>query len=551
MTVPPSYGSGLRTLVFLDAHIFINRLRSLRRDPKRAVMWGIFILWIIAFLPLRLMGGSRTSPLGPGIFKLFATIATFIPGLVLLIIAVVVAGSRRPFALFRSAADARFLCGSALPRRLVILWLDFRVIRTTLLQLPFFAFWVIVFPASLGVTLSRILGIGLVLALFGALILGLNLPLFVLRRTEPSLPLPLIAWAIAILGLGSLAIASNQAAHGIAIPSILADPLLGLPPGAWVVGAIRGDLLSLLAVAVTAAVALTLTAIVADDVYPELWQASTRVIALQGLMRRSGGLITPRQARDAMREAGVPQMPRRRATASSSRGTRVPGGNWTLLWKDWLAMRRMRGGLRWPLAGAIVAIALGWTIGGGFGRPPRAIAVGVAANVTYLWLIFNLMVALRLAVDLRNPLWWLSAASLRARLATMALGRGLRQIGPIAAGLLAATIASRSALVFALGLPLVTAMIWDLQAMGFATYSIIPTAADARGPGLLLRLLLLLLLLIPLAVTLAGAAVATHHVGVGLLATAAAALLEGWLLLLLATSRLEGNGLAFAQAESR
>ncbi|MDQ6691840.1 MAG: hypothetical protein M3Z13_03625, partial [Candidatus Dormibacteraeota bacterium] len=313
-------------------------------------------------------------------------------------------------------------------------------------------------------------------------------------------------------------------------------------------GTARDDLLSLVAIAAAAAAALTLTAIVADDVYPELWQSSTRVIALQGLIRRSGGLVTPREAREAM---GVERMRRRRATAESSPGTRVPGGAWTLLWKDWLAMRRGRGGLRWPVVSAILAIALGWALGGGFGRAPRIVALGLAANIIYLWLIVNLMLALRLAVDLRNPLWWLSSASLRARLAMMATGRGLRQIGPIAVGLLAASIASRSAAIFVLGILLIGALVWDLQAIGFATYSIIPTPADARGPGMLLRFLALLVLIIPLLIALVVAAVLAHSVAVGLIAVAAAAMLEGWLLLLLATSRLEGNGLAFAQAERR
>ena len=175
----------------------------------------------------------------------------------------------------------------------------------------------------------------------------------------------------------------------------------------------------------------------------------------------------------------------------------------------------------------------------------------MAANVTYLWLIFNVMLALRLAVDLRNPLWWLSAASLRARLAMMAFGRCLRQLGPVAAGLLAATIASRSPVFFALGLPLIAAAIWDLQAVGFATYAILPTAADTRGPGTILRLLVMLVLVIPLLVTLVAAAVLTRSVIVGLMAMVVAALLEGWLLLLFTTARLEGNGLAFAQAERR
>lgn len=556
MTAAPgsslSYRSGLRTLVFLDAHIFLNRIRTIRRDPKRAIVWGLFGLWVLIFLPLRVLSGSRSTQIGPGILNVLTTIATVVPGLVLLLVAVMVGASRRPFGLFRSAADARFLCGSALPRRLVVLWLDFRTIRATLIQLPLFAFWVVVFPASLGVTLGRVVEIGMSLGLLGAFIIGLNLPLFVLRRRLPAVPMSLIAWVIAILGLASLGMAINQAVQGpVAIPGLLTTVLFGLPPGAWLVGAIAGGVLPLSALAFAAIVALSLTAVVADDVYPELWQASTRAIALQGLMRRSGGLISPRQAREAMREAGVATKQRPRETAASSRGTRVPSGAWTLLWKDWLSMRRGRGGFRWPLVGAVVAVALGWTAGGGLGRPPRAIAIGVAANVTYLWLIFNLMLALRLAVDLRNPLWWLSAASLRARLAMMAFGRCLRQLGPIAAGLLAATIASRSPVFFALGLPLIAAAIWDLQAVGFATYAILPTAADARGPGTILRLLVMLVLVIPLLVTLVAAAVLTRSVIVGLMAMVVAALLEGWLLLLFTTARLEGNGLAFAQAERR
>jgi len=46
-------------------------------------------------------------------------------------------------------------------------------------------------------------------------------------------------------------------------------------------------------------------------------------------------------------------------------------------------------------------------------------------------------------------------------------------------------------------------------------------------------------------------AVLSEHVAIGLLTASATAILEGWGLLMFAASRLQGNGLAFAQAERR
>ena len=44
-------GDSLRSLIYLDWHIFLNRLRTIRRDPKRLLMWGVFILVILTVIP--------------------------------------------------------------------------------------------------------------------------------------------------------------------------------------------------------------------------------------------------------------------------------------------------------------------------------------------------------------------------------------------------------------------------------------------------------------------------------------------------------------------
>jgi Putative ABC exporter len=543
----------LRALIYLDWHIILNRLRTIRRDPKRLIIWGIFLAWLLLLLPQRFLLTRERPPSLTGMVRVFETASLVIPGIVLLAVAAVVAGSRRAFGLFRSAADARFLCGSALPRRLVVLWLDFRLVRMSLAQLPLFAFWLVILPFSFGTTVGRLLEIAASIAFFSALVLGLNLPMMRLDRRRPGTR-PIIAGAIAVLGVTSLAAASIQItrASGSA-PVPIANFLTALPPGAWIVAGFRGDPWALLALALAAGVAIAWTVIVADDVYPELWETSRRTIAVRQLVRRRGPFLSRRETREALREAGVAidKGRGRLTTASSSRGVRVPGGAWTLLWKEWLAARRVRGGLRWPVVGLVVAVAFGWAVGGGFGRLPSAVTFTLLTLPAYLLLFINVAMSIRLGIDLKNPLWWLSAASLRARLLVLVLARSLRQVVPLAAGLLAAAVASRSAGVFALGLPLFAAAIWAMQSMGFATYVIIPTPADMRGPGQMLRVLALFVLVIPIFIVFAVAAAAAHSLVAGLLAGGVTAVMEGWALLMFAASRLAGNGLAFAQAERR
>jgi hypothetical protein len=72
-----------------------------------------------------------------------------------------------------------------------------------------------------------------------------------------------------------------------------------------------------------------------------------------------------------------------------------------------------------------------------------------------------------------------------------------------------------------------------------------------RGPGGCLRVIALFIMLIPIAIAAAIGGIATES-GVGsLVATVLTALVEGWLLVLFAASQLDGNGLAFAKAETR
>jgi hypothetical protein len=112
-------------------------------------------------------------------------------------------------------------------------------------------------------------------------------------------------------------------------------------------------------------------------------------------------------------------------------------------------------------------------------------------------------------------------------------------------------MASGNVAFFLVGAPIAGAAIWAINAMALATYSIIPGSSDMRGPGGCLRVIALFIMLIPIAIAAAIGGIATES-GVGsLVATVLTALVEGWLLVLFAASQLDGNGLAFARAETR
>jgi hypothetical protein len=67
----------------------------------------------------------------------------------------------------------------------------------------------------------------------------------------------------------------------------------------------------------------------------------------------------------------------------------------------------------------------------------------------------------------------------------------------------------------------------------------------------MLRMFLVMFMIIPLTIVFTIGMVGFRSIAGALLLTAAGAVLEGWGLLSFAAFRLQGNGLAFAQAERR
>jgi hypothetical protein len=562
-TIAPA--SALRILLYLDAHILLNRIRTAARNPLRLIFWLLFILVILSSIQARTMMNnavrSRPVPVsGPGSFPMFFDpspylhiAATFVPGAILVVFGLfTIASCRQPLPAFRSAADARFLCGSALPPRLVVLWLVVRVILSLSWRIPMMLFFFIfILPASLGVSAAGGLGAFFALLLLMATV-ALNLPIFISRQRRIGPNPALAGWLLLLTGLASLVVVFMALSTGApTLPSALQSVAVALPPGSWLVGAVEGNGLALLALAGLALGSLALTWRVAGDVYPELWTSSARVIVLRRAMRRRGPFMTRIDQRQLLKEAGIADASHRRQTAAASSQARwVPSGAWTILWKEWLATRRVASGMRLPAIALLVAVVVGAAIGT-LSRSSPEVAGFLIGPLAYGVVMISLFTAYRLGSDLRKPIWWLSASTLRARLGVLLVARSLRLAIPITAGLLTASAVGGNAAFFLVGAPIAMAATWAINGMALGTYAILPGTSDMRGPGGCLRVIALFIMVIPIAIGATIGGIATESGTGSLVAAVITALAEGWLLVLFAASRLDGNGLAFAQAERR
>ena len=562
-TIAPA--SALRILLYLDAHILLNRIRTAARNPLRLIFWLIFILVILSSIQARTMMNeairSRPAPPpGAGPFPTFFdpipwlhVAATFLPGIILVVYGIfTIASSRQPLPAFRSAADARFLIGSALPPRLVVLWLIVRVILSLSWRLPLMLyFFIFILPTSLGVSAGSGLGALLALLLLTATV-ALNLPIFISRQRRVGPNPALVGWLLMVTGLASLVVIFVALSPGPPSLVLTLQPVAAsLPPGSWLVGAFEGNGLGLIALAALATGSLLLTWLVAGDVYPELWSSSARVIVLRRAVRRRGPFMTRGDQRQLLSEAGIADTLQRRQTAApSSQGRWVPSGAWTILWKEWLATRRVASGMRLPAIALLVAVVVGAAIGT-LSRSRPEVAGFLLGPLAYGVVMISLFTAYRLGGDLRKPIWWLSASTLRARLGVLLVARSLRLAIPIAAGLLMASVVGGNAAFVLAGAPIAMASTWAINSMALGTYAILPGTSDMRGPGGCLRVIALFIMVIPIGIAAIVGGIVTESGTGSLVAAVITALAEGWLLVLFAATQLDGNGLAFAQAERR
>lgn len=521
----------LGALLFLEWRQTVHRVRSIFSSPGRAIFYLIVVAYFIAMAVLR---GARyhaqtaiAEPFASAIFFAFITLV----GVLAYGAASGVAG------VFASPADARFLAGSQIDGRLVVLWLQLRrsisaLVRTALSML----FYVAVVAHT-----ARGIGIGLSI-LAGTLgASAVAVPMLKLRARMGTRIAQACAGAVIAIGVFLLLAVLAGAVRTSPVP--IGVERLGA--GRLVNALFSGDMHALAAFWLVSVLLVTLAWFTGGDLYPDLYAASSRVFELRKRARSGAGtgFTAQRRYRNIAVSGGLT------ALFGSARGS------WAIVWKDWIGFIRMPGQRQTYPLGLVAAALAGAGIGvyAMHSRHPLETTLIVLPALFFfavMWLSMGAAVSLR--VDIAKPIWWFGADSLRQRLFAWICATSWRTALFVFIAAIAWTIAMHQPIWALYALPCVLALVCYMRATGLAMYAIFPSSIDQRGPMGSVRALLTYALGAPpfVAAVVVYALSGGHAPAVFIVLSAVAvAGAEVYGLVAFAASRITGRGFAIAQAE--
>jgi hypothetical protein len=534
-------------LLWLDWRLLVNRVRTIARNPRRFVPWLIFLVWLLPSFITRLTLRNRIgrTDFFPAVGPQLEPLGALLPGVALLILGISVwRASMTAPAAFQSPADARFVIGAGLDSRAVFTWLSLRTARRLILS---FALMLVVIQVLylpwLGFSFVSAFAFSLAIATYLGIVFGARLLAFTLQRAAPAIPVGFIGLLATVAG-GAMFLAALLQLLGVAsVPDGILAVNAALPPGSWIVTAMGGNYTGELAL-LAAAVALTAAGIaLAGDCYPELWATSSRAMALRRAMRGRGGLFGY-SARARRAAAGAATAPRR---VESVAGEHVPPGAMTVFWKEWIAVRRGRGGVELQLGLLVAAVVLGWLIGYSTSQSSH-IAPVVGTVAVALVILRTWSAGIQLGRDVGNPLWWLSSSALWSRLVVWTVARALRFGLPLVVFIEFVVVGAGANPWLLLAAPVPPLLLsWMSQTVGLAVYALLPARTDFRLQ-MTLRSMSVYAIFIVIAVAAApGLLLRNFVVAATAPAVAVAAVIA--VTLVFATWRIEGNGIVFAQEE--
>lgn len=501
--------SALGALFYADRRRLVNAVSELRRNPKRGLLWGGYALFIVVLVGSRTLstrGEGRHAFDGLEWFRdayLWLTVFGF--GVVL------AGGMRRAAGAFSSRAEALFFSRSSLRPALVAAYLQTRAVlvgATLLIARGLYAF-VLVIPA--GTTpVEAAAFLVLVLAVVMAL-LSLLLPVAVARGP----------WRRAASGTGValIALALVGAAGDVLQAFAVSSPLPAWHVRDAVNAAINGAWWLLLVPLAFTALTTLLFARTMRDSMPELYAVS--IARLDGIARAKAGGTSP-----------ISRFVTPRVDVTSARLPRWARGAAAFVWIDLRAS--WRGGLR--VLGLVVLIAsIAGCVLGEMARARPTFVWALLGPALLPWLTLGSIGALRLARDLRRPLFWLGDTTSAARLSAWAFGSLWRDGLALLCGTLAFLATSRHPLaavaLFLAGLAVGIVS----RAIGLVTFATLPNATASSPPAAFLRMLFVFAATVPVGTAavvvgalshspLAAAATALAlTIGVAVLATSLAA----------------------------
>jgi hypothetical protein len=479
----------LGALVYADWRVLVNDARRVLRSPGRLALWALYAVGFICLMATRADIGRRHHSAPPGRVLQQAVTpggadtlrADYFMCVLLVVLAVALVSGAGAIGIFRSRAEARFVIGSPVAAPLAIAYLQAResLSQGTRILVSFLYFIFVFGPRQLG-PIAVAADLVFVIAMIGA-----AAAVVVPRRLLPP-PAGIICAVVGVpLGLLALAPAVRDAVtqSPLPLPAIFTQVAAAIP--AWHPGYVLLDpqpqpLLIVLGVAATA---IAILASSGRDAYPELYALS---IARMDHSER-------RQLRWTSNAATPKATP---AKAVRDRVRSVPGppaGVLVIVWKSVVEFRR--GTTR----GLVIGGAIAWCIAG-FSLAHVDASVGASVIFTGIAnvLIFSGLAATStLAAEIRRPLFWLAPSPLFDRLCALAVGRTWRTVFTLelsAVGFAAGGGGLNATLALAVAFPVLALL---QTGAGFAVFALFPSAGDARGPAMMLRLIVAFVMLAP------------------------------------------------------
>jgi hypothetical protein len=510
----------MRALAYLEWCFVRHQVAAIARSPLRLAIWIPYAISLLYLAVARSHGSGSVISMSLDRERL-----TGIGGMYLAALGMTVAlaaGGR--VGAFRSAAEALLFSNSGIRPLEMALWLQLRKVVSSGLRWSgaLVYYFLIFFPRHATPLVAAVAFADAMLAV--ALLMSVELPVFLLSRGSFNTGFRVAGWALAAAGI-------VYAGAGFA-GSHVWGPVIGfarIDPGRAVLAVQAGSDNALTVFCALIAILAIAIAALTHDSLPELYAVSRR--ALAEVRRRQSAV---RQTRYA-------------GTFVSTPAARIPRGALSLAWKDWIGFRRGRGSFALFLAGALF-----WSVCG-VAFAYASIAFDDASPMLTLFAASALLMlffaphgaAAGLAADLGKPLFWLGDDALRLRLAAWTLARAARgglalALGPLCAGLVVGNVP------LILGaVPLCFCAYWSLQALGIGLYALFPNPVDARGPMTFVRILTVVAYIVP---ALACGALAGAFGGglAGSIAACALLIVEGFLAIEFAAYRFREKGAALA-----
>ena len=531
--------NALVALSYGDRRAMINTLRTLRRRPVRAFMWGLYAVAIVGFAVLKTGPWSRhatghhtdvviTALPGAAATPFAAELADlWVCGLAIAFGIVLATGTARWLGVFSSRAEALLLMRANVAPVAVAAYLELRTVFNALAQgIARFAY-LIVFGLPSGSTPAAVVAQLIFFAAAGAAIASIALPR-ALARGAARTALIVTGWTIAVAAALPL-IADALRIARLAGSAALLRHVPAVHPGAVLHALGAGDLRAIVVPLALATCATIAFALAARDAYPELYALSLANLDWRERIRsRRGSRRTP-----AWTE------PRR----TSARSTARPPlrGALAFVWADALMFGRRVSPATAALA-AVLALAAGAALAAFANSDIADMALVVLITVVpIVYITIATTTGVRLAPALRMPLFWLGDVRLAARLAAWTFGGFWRDAALAALALFGYVAIARTlripfaVFVTTLGLLALT------RSIGLAVFAMLPNSLDQRGPGLLLRVWLTFVLVAPPAVVATIAGLMSSSFTFAAIAATVTAVAESALLIAFAAWRLAGR----------